>query len=161
MRPSTVTASLVGPDGVPRAVETGVAHPPGVYTFPYSAFDSEGSWQWHVVATDDLGRFSTADRTFRFDTTLRGLTVSSGGGGATARFTLSRPARVRLQIETTTGVALRTLPAVSLGAGARSLRWDGRLPLGTRAYAGTYVAHVFVASDVGASDLSVSFSFRG
>jgi hypothetical protein len=160
VRSSTVTASLVGPDGVPRPVETNVAHPAGVYTFPYSAFDREGTWQWHVAATDDLGRTSTADRTFRFDTTLRGLALSSGGGVATARFTLSRPARVRLQIETTTGVVLRTLPVLSLAPGARSVRWDGRLPLGTRAYPGTYTAHLFVSSDAGASHLDVAFRYR-
>jgi hypothetical protein len=160
VRPSTVTAALVGPDGASRPVETGAAHPPGTYTFPYSAFDREGSWQWHVVATDDLGRTSTANRTFRYDTTLRGLAVSSGGGVATARFALSRPARVRLQIETPTGVVVRALPVAALGAGARSLRWDGRLPLGTRAYAGTYVAHVFVSSEVGDSDLSGPFILR-
>jgi hypothetical protein len=159
-RPSTVTASVVGPDGAPRPLETNVAHLPGVYTFPYSAFDVEGVWHWHVVATDDLGRISTADRAFRFDTTLRGLSVSSGGGVATARFTLSRPARVRLQIETATGVVVRVLPAASLGAGARAVRWDGRLPLGTRAYPGTYAAHLFVRSEAGDTDLSVSFTFR-
>jgi hypothetical protein len=160
VRPSTVTASLVGPDGVARPLETSVAHGPGTYTFPYSAFDREGTWHWNVVATDDLGRTSTDDRTFRYDTTLRGLTVSSGGGFATARFTLSRPAQVRLQIETSTGVVLRVLPTATLAAGARAVRWDGRLPLGSRAYAGTYVAHVFVTSDVGASDSSTSFIFR-
>ncbi|HEU5362697.1 MAG TPA: phosphodiester glycosidase family protein [Gaiellaceae bacterium] len=160
VRPSTVTAALVGPDGESRPVETGVARAPGVYTFPYSAFDREGTWHWHVVAIDDLGRTSTADRAFRFDTTLRGLTVSSAGGVATARFTLSRSARVRLQIETATGVVLRALPDASLGAGARAIRWDGRLPLGTRAYAGAYFAHFFVSSDAGSSDLAVSFTLR-
>lgn len=160
VRPATVTASLVGPDGVPRPVESGVAHPPGIYTFPYSAFDREGTWVWHVVAVDDLGRTSAADRAFRYDTTLRGLAVSSGSGVATARFELSRPAQVRLQIETPSGVVLRVLPTASLAAGARALRWDGRLPLGTRAYPGPYVAHIFVSSDVGATDLSESFIFR-
>jgi hypothetical protein len=160
VRPSTVTAQLVAPDGTTRAVETAVAHAPGVYTFPYSAFDREGTWHWHVDATDDLGRRSSDDRTFRYDTTLRGLTVTSGGGVATARFTLSRPAQVQLQIETTTGVVVRTLPAVSLASGARSIRWDGRLPLSSRAYPGAYVALLHVTSDVGASDLSGSFIFR-
>jgi hypothetical protein len=157
VRPSTVTAALVGPDGAARPLETGVAHAPGLYAFPYSAFDREGTWHWHVVATDDLGRTSTADRSFRFDTTLRGLAVTPGGGGASVRFTLSRPARVRLQIETPTGAVVRTLPDASLAPGPRSIRWDGRLPLGSRAYGGTYVAHVSASSDVGASDVAVSF----
>jgi hypothetical protein len=160
VRPSTVTASLIGPDGQPRPVETGVVHGPGTYTFTASTFDREGTWHWHVAATDDLGRQSTDDRTFVVDTTLRGLAVSSGGGVATARFTLTRPAQVELRIETAGGVVLRTLPAVSLAPGVRSIRWDGRLPLGTRAYPGTYVAHLFVTSVVGTSDQSGSFIFR-
>jgi hypothetical protein len=49
---------------------------------------------------------------------------------------------------------------VSLAPGVRSIRWDGRLPLGTRAYPGTYVAHLFVTSVVGTSDQSGSFIFR-
>jgi flagellar hook assembly protein FlgD len=76
------------------------------------------------------------------------------------RFTLARPAKVSLQIETATGVVMKKLPAVSLPAGAQSLTWDGTLPQGTRAYAGTYVAHVFATSSAGTSDLAVQFSFR-
>jgi hypothetical protein len=34
------------------------------------------------------------------------------------------------------------------------------LPQGTRAYAGAYVAHVFVTSAIGATDLTVPFSYR-
>jgi hypothetical protein len=40
------------------------------------------------------------------------------------------------------------------------VRWDGRLPGGSRAFAGTYVAHLLVASDVGTSERSVSFRYR-
>jgi hypothetical protein len=57
-------------------------------------------------------------------------------------------------------VIVRALAAVSLPAGAQQLVWDGRLPHGTRAYGGTYVAHVFVTSAVGTSDLAVQFGFR-
>jgi hypothetical protein len=161
VRPSTVTAELVGPDGAPRVLEAGVRHDPGVYTFPYATFDREGTWHWNVSATDDLGRPSTADRPFRFDTTLRGLAVPrTATGTATVRFILSRPARVTLQVETPTGVVVRALPAAQLGAGQQAVTWDGRLPLGTRAFAGTYVAHLFVTSVVGASELSGAFSFR-
>ena len=55
---------------------------------------------------------------------------------------------------------VRTLPTASLQAGANSLVWDGRLPQGTKAYGGTYVAHVFVTSKVGTSDLVTQFAFR-
>ncbi len=161
VRPSQVTAQLVGPDGRPRVLEAGVHHDPGSYAFTYAAFDAEGTWHWNVTATDDLGRSSAIDRTFRYDATLRGLAVPKlARGSAAVRFTLSRPASVELRIETGNGVVVRDLPPVSLSAGARSVVWDGRLPHGTLAYGGRYVAHVFVTSAVGTSDLSSPFSFR-
>ena len=161
VRPSVVTAELVGPDGVPRVLESAVKHDPGAYTFADPTFDSEGTWRWLVTATDDLGRASTIDRPFRYDLTLRALTAPGlAHAHAAIRFTLSRPARVRLQIETTTGVLVRALPAASLAAGPQSLTWDGRLPHGTKAYNGTFVAHVFATSDAGTSDLATQFTFR-
>jgi len=161
VRPSVVTAQLVGPDGVPRVLESAVHHDPGSYPFVYSTFDVEGTWHWNVSATDDLGRASTIERTFRYDTTLRGLQAPRlARTQATIHFTLSRPAKVQLRIETGSGVIVRTLPATSLPAGAQALVWDGRLPHGTKAYGGTYVAHVFATSVAGTSDLASQFIFR-
>lgn len=161
VRPSQVTAQLIGPDGRPRVLETSVQHDPGSYTFPYSTFDAEGAWHWNVTATDDLKRTSTIDRAFRYDTTLRGLGVPKLARGTAAfRFTLARPASVRLRIETPNGVLVREVPPVSLPSGTQSVVWDGRLPHGTRAYGGSYVAHLFVTSSVGTSDLLAPFSFR-
>jgi exopolysaccharide biosynthesis protein len=161
VRPSKVTAQLIGPDNVARPLETNVQHDPGSYPFTYSTFDVEGNWHWNVTATDDLGRTSTIDRPFRYDTTLRGVNVPKLSlAQATVRFTLSRPASVRLRIETKNGVVVRTLAPVALQAGARSVAWDGTLPQGTRAYGGVYVAHVFATSDVGTSDIAIPFAFR-
>jgi hypothetical protein len=161
VRPSTVTATLVGPDGVQHPVESGVAHPPGTYAFTAGTFDREGAWRWDVSATDDLGRASTIERMFRFDATLRSLTVPRPArGGIRVGFTLTRPARVTLRIETAGGILLRALPAAALQPGAGTLRWDGRLPGGSPAFAGTYVAHLLITSDVGTSERSVSFRFR-
>jgi hypothetical protein len=161
VRPSTVTAQLIGPDNVPRVLETAVAHPPGSYPFTFTGYDAEGTWRWVVQATDDLGRVSTIDRAFRYDTTLKSLAAPAVAvGRAPIRFTLSRPASVRVRIETRNGVVVQTLPAVQLPSGAQQLVWDGRFPQGTRAYAGSYVAHVFATSSVGTSDLAVQFAFR-
>ncbi len=161
VRPSLVTAALVGPDAVARVLEAAVKHDPGVYAFTYPTFDAEGTWHWLVTATDDLGRASTIDRPFRYDLTLRALTAPRlAHAHAAIHFTLSRPARVRLQIETTAGVLVRALPVASLAAGPQALAWDGRLPHGTKAYNGAYVAHVFATSDVGTSDLATQFAFR-
>ena len=161
VRPSTVTAQLVGPDGTAHVLEGGVQHPAGTYAFTYGTFDHEGTWHWDVSATDDLGRTSSVDRTFRYDTTLQGLAAPRAARGtASFRFTLTRPAQVQLRIETQGGVVLRALAPASLAAGAQALTWDGRLQLGSRAYAGTYVADLTVASDVGTSDLSATFAYR-
>jgi hypothetical protein len=161
VRPSTVTAQLVGPDGAVHVLEAAVAHPAGTYTDSFSPFDVEGEWHWNVTATDDLGRVTTIDRTFRVDSTLRGLVVPTPARGrATARFVLGRQASVVLRIETIGGVKVRALPAVVLQAGQRSLSWDGTLAGGTVAPPGRYVAHVFATSSVGTSDLQTTFSFR-
>ncbi len=96
VRPSTVTASLIGPDGVSHPVDAG-SRQPGSYRFAWTSFDAEGTWHWRVQATDDLNRSSTADQTFQYDLTLSGLTVPrSASGGPEAGFTLSRPASVVL-----------------------------------------------------------------
>jgi hypothetical protein len=161
VRPSKVTAQLVGPDNVARPLETDVQHDPGSYTFTYSTFDQEGNWHWRVTATDDLGRVSTIDRPFRYDTTLRAVTApKTATAQATIRFTLARAASVRLRIETKGGIVVRTLAPVSLQPGAESVVWDGRLPHGTKAYGGVYVAHVFATSSAGTSDVAVPFAFR-
>jgi hypothetical protein len=161
VRPSKVTAELIGPDGVPRLLEDNVPHDPGAYPATFTAYDAEGTWHWHVQATDDLGRVSTADRSFRYDATLRALVVPKvAAGSLTVRFTLTRAARVRLRIETRSGVVMRDFPPVSLSTGSQQLVWDGSLPQGTRAYTGAYVAHLSVVSTVGSSELSVPFGFH-
>jgi hypothetical protein len=161
VRPSTVTAALVGPDGTRHALETSVRHDPGTYTFRYSTFDAEGTWQWQVSATDDLGRVSTAGRAFRYDTTLHGLAVPrSVRGRLPVAFALARTAAVTLRIETPSGVVVRSLTAGRLTAGTHSLTWDGRLSAGTRAFGGSYVARVLATSSVGSSDLAATFVFR-
>src|SRR5262249_1094535 len=60
-RPSTVTASLLGPDGVPRSTASGPVQP-GTYPLEFTGLradatpDAEGPYRWLVNATDDLGR---------------------------------------------------------------------------------------------------------
>jgi hypothetical protein len=161
VRPSKVTAELIGPDGVPRVLEADVSHDPGVYPATFATYDAEGTWHWHVQATDDLGRVSIADRSFRYDATIRALVVPKvATARLTVRFMLTRAAKVRLRIETRSGVVMRDFPPASLTSGSQQLAWDGSLPQGTRAYAGSYVAHLSVVSAVGASELSVPFGFR-
>ena len=101
---------------------------PGRTPFTYSTFDVEGTWHWNVTATDDLKRVSTIDRAFRYDTTLRGLSVPRPARGTAAiRFTLSRPASVRLRIETPNGVR-RSRPAAREPVARSAVRRLGRTP---------------------------------
>ena len=161
VRPSKVTAELIGPDGAPRVLEADVPHDAGSYADQLSTYDVEGTWHWHVQATDDLGRASTVDRPFRYDTTLRNLVVPKvAQSSLVVRFSLTRDATVRLRIETKGGVVMRDVAPSALTAGPRQLLWDGRLQQRTRAYSGAYVAHLTVTSMVGTSELSVPFSFH-
>jgi Phosphodiester glycosidase len=64
VRPSTVIATLVGPGGAGVALASG-ARAPGVYRFNWaSAGQPAGAWTFRVVADDDQGRRSTAERDF-------------------------------------------------------------------------------------------------
>jgi hypothetical protein len=160
VRPSDVTAAVIGPDGVVHALDSG-SRQPGIYRFTWNAYDAEGTWHWNVKATDDLGRASIADQTFQYDLTLSRLLVpKSSLGGVKATFTLSRAANVTLRVETTLGTVVTTSPPVSLDAGTQSLSWDGNTSSGAPAPAGSYVARVTAVSSVGAIDLSAPFTLR-
>ena len=76
VRPSTVTASLVGPDRVPRQTQTGPREPghlPARLERPHApraAPEPEGRWRWVVNAVDDPAQQSTAERVFSLNNTL-------------------------------------------------------------------------------------------
>jgi Phosphodiester glycosidase/FlgD Ig-like domain len=162
VRPSTVTASVVDPNGVAQTVDTG-QRDAGTYRFPWTTFGAEGTYHWRVQATDDLGRQSTADVTFTYDLTLSGLAVPKSAAPATGLkvgFTLSRPASVTLQIETPRGLVVASEPAVQLPAGAASLTWPGATTAGGTAPNGSYVARVIATSEIGTSDAAAIFTWR-
>jgi hypothetical protein len=163
VRPSSVTAAVVGPDGTEHPLDSGDRQP-GTYRFTWSAIDAEGAWQWRVTAVDDLGRQSQVDQTFTYDLTLSSLAIprsTKTGAGATVRFQLARPASVALDVETSGGTAVATLPGQQLPAGAAALRWDGTLDGTTKAPPGSYVAHVTATSDIGTMALSAPFTIHG
>jgi len=162
VRPSSVTAVLLGPNGVPHPLDSG-DKPAGTYRFTWTAFDAEGTWRWSVQATDDLGRSSTAEETFTYDLTLSGLSVprsASAQAGLAVGFALSRGASVSLQIETPAGTVVSTQPPVDLQAGPQSLTWPGTTTGGTPAPPGSYVARVTATSSIGTSDLSAPFTLH-
>jgi hypothetical protein len=162
VRPSTVAANVVGPDGQSHPLDTG-ARDPGTYRFTWTTFDSEGTWHWNVQATDDANRQSTADQTFVYDLTLTGLSVprtTTAAAGLQVGFTLSRPATVTLRIETNAGTVVDVLPASQLAAGTQSLLWDGMTSGGGPAPPGEYVARVTDTSSIGTVGHTAPFTLR-
>jgi hypothetical protein len=64
VRPSTVTAQVVGPGGATASLDSG-ARTPGTYRLSWAAGGQPaGDWTFRVVADDDQGRRSTAERDF-------------------------------------------------------------------------------------------------
>jgi phosphodiester glycosidase/flagellar hook capping protein FlgD len=160
--PSTVTASVIAPDGTTYPVDSGT-RAPGVYHFTWSSFGTQGTWHWNVHATDNLGRQSTADQPFSYNLTLSGLkvpTIDALSSGVPVSFTLSQPATVTLQIEKLGGAIVRTLPSQSAPTGAQTITWDATLDGQTKAYTGTYVMRVTATNSIGTMSLTAPFTLR-
>jgi hypothetical protein len=170
VRPSTVTASIVEPDGTTAYTESG-ARLPGVYkvTWPGSRAKSRaqtlGRWRWVVNATDDQSKTSSVERGFWVNDTLGFLRVSPKAirlkakrrNSVVARFRLAHSARVIGSIWTRSGVLVRKFKPVNLNPGTRTLRWDGRYASHRLAYRGTYVFKVFAQNAFGPVQLAQAF----
>ena len=171
VRPSTVTASIVGPDGNARFSQT-VQQGPGTYKFSYAgtkpdgSAEAEGKWHWTVTALDDLGRRSTADQPFWLNNTLGFLQVPSNAvvGGrrrlTVARFALTHPAKVTTRIESQSGLLIRRLGKANLRPGTLRVRWDGRDQRKHLVYGGRYVLRVRAVSQFGPTELTRTFRVR-
>jgi hypothetical protein len=171
VRPSTVTASLVGPDRIPRQTQTGERQP-GVYRLNWSgrtaqgAPEPEGLWRWVINAVDDQQQVSSVTRSFYLNNTLGYLRVRPArvvvrrrGGTLRVRFRLAHPALVTVTIETASGARVRTIQR-RLRAGQMSIRWDGRYGNGVRAFSGPYLARVRTSNTFGRAELARRFSVR-
>jgi flagellar hook assembly protein FlgD len=157
VRPSTVTASLVGPGGASISLDSG-QRAPGVYKFTWAGTNPDGSpavegkWTFSVAASDDQGRRSTAERQLSLNNTLGFVTAQASARRMTAAFKLARPARVATRIETPSGVIVRTLPGRSLPAGDAATSWSGR--------PGRYVLSVTATNEVGSVEQTAPFTLR-
>jgi hypothetical protein len=176
VRPSTVKASIIGPDGQ-AAYDVTEARLAGTYTITWPtgprsarkrALTPLGRWRWVVNATDDLSQQSSMERAFWVNDTLGFLRVSPravrlrarGRNLVVARFRLAHPATVVGTVTTRTGVLVRRIGPVRLGAGARSLRWNGRYRSGRLAYRGSYDFSVYAKNSYGPVTLAQSFGVR-
>lgn len=168
VRPSTVTAKIVGADGVARFTQT-ATQAPGTYKVSWpgtkadGTVDTEGRWHWLVTAIDDLGRQSSADQPFWLNDTLGGLRVPqtilvrAGSRPVVATFTLTHPAKVTTSVESTNGVVVRKLGTATVGAVTASVRWDGRDRRGNLVYGGRYVLRVHAQNQYGPTELTQTF----
>jgi flagellar hook assembly protein FlgD len=172
VRPSRVTATVTGPGGVTRPVDSGDRRP-GLYSFDWTGrqaggTEPEGRWRFAVTAVDNEGRSSTADRSFSLNNTLGYVTVKplravvrrKRGGRVAIGFQLSRPASVIIAITSKTGQLLRVVRSGQAPAGKVSATWDGRYPNRKAVFSGTYVAKVTATNGVGRAELARSFRVR-
>ena len=172
VRTSTVTATLTGPGGVTRTVDSGERRP-GLYRFDWTgrnegAPETEGRWRFAISAVDKEGRSSTAERAFNLNNTLGYITVKplravvrrKRGTRVTIGFQLTRPAAVSISITSKTGQLLRVVRNARAPAGRVVAIWDGRYPNGKPVFSGTYVAKVTAISGAGRADLARSFRVR-
>jgi hypothetical protein len=172
VRPSEVTANLVGPDGVARASFQGTVQP-GTYPLAWSGRkpdgtpDLEGRYRLVVNAVDDQGQASAIDRGFWLNNTLGFakrvpliLTVPRESPRPVATATLTRAAVVTTRIETTSGVILKTFPRRRAQAGEVQVTWDGLAATGAVVYSGRYVARVIAENSLGPAEVAVAFGVR-
>jgi hypothetical protein len=172
VRPSRATVTLLGPGGVRREVDGG-DKAPGTYRFSWNGLtaanrpEAEGSWRLTVEATDDLGRSSRAHRFFSLNRTPGALRVAPAsvpvgrrGGRATARFALTRTARITVTVETAAGVVVAKPAQRSLAAGRHAVVWNGRVAGRSPAHTGRYVLRVAAANRVGTATLAAPFAVR-
>jgi hypothetical protein len=156
VRPSTVTASLVGPGGSTRVLAAGTRQP-GLYRVTWDGVDAtgapapEGRYRFSVSSSDDLGQSSTASRQFTLDDTLGFVHV--GRNARAVSFKLAHAAKIRVTVETLGGEIMRTVAAGPRSAGAVTVRWNGRDGRRKRIARGTYVVRVAATSQVGLSQL--------
>lgn len=161
-RPSTVVATLAGPNSTKITLVNGTESP-GAHTLTWDgAIDAapapEGPWTFAVTATDDRKVTTTAQQTFSLDNTLSSLAVTSGSRPA-ATFQLMRSANVVVRIERLNGVPVASLGSGERAAGTQHVTWRGRI--GKRqAQRGRYRVEVVATSSVGTSSLAAQFSLR-
>ena len=173
VRPSRVTARIVGPDRVARVTQEG-ERTPGVYrvTWPGTtasgAPEPQGRWRWLVTAVDDRGQASSVERGFWLNNTLGFLQArpvivvraKRARRVPVATFRLAQEARVTVTVESVSGAIVKTLVRTRLAAGTRTLRWNGRNGKNAPVYAGRYIVRVRVSNRFGPAALTAAFSVR-
>jgi flagellar hook assembly protein FlgD len=153
VRPSQVTASVIGPDRTARTLVQD-SEQPGVHTLQWDGSGAvEGSWRFSVTGVDDLGRTTTAERTFALNQTLASLQVASSTSGLAVTFQLAHAADVTATVERANGIVLATLLSKKLESGVQSVSWKGRPSAG-------YRVRVVAANSIGTATLVAPVTAR-
>ena len=183
VRPSNVTATLTAPDGS-IAWQDSAVREPGMYDVPFPPSSppppervspaqtepvatAEGRWSLTVAATDDQGLSSSTARRFAVNSTLGYLSVTpvrvavrKTGGHADIRWSQARTARVKVTVETTEGIVVRTVSNASLPAGEQTLVWDGRAGNRKPVAGGRYVVRVAATNELGLVSVTRAITVR-
>jgi flagellar hook assembly protein FlgD len=170
---ASVTATLVGPDRSTRVlVQEGES--PGDHTLQWDghtttgAVAPEGTWKLSVVAVDDRGVTSTADRQFVLDNTLGALQATppvaqlrpKARGSVAATFDLAHAAQVTVTVEKRSGIVIATVLDDQLAPGPQKVLWNGRTWTGSLAFTGAYQLHVVATNATGTVSLVAPFTAR-
>ena len=168
VRPSQVTATLIGPDRSTRVLVQD-AEQPGVHTLEWDGKDAvEGNWRFSVTGTDDLGRPTTAERTFALNETIGSLAVTPTAAQlrpgvsdvVTATFDLAHAANVTVTVEKRSGIVIATLLSKQLDPGSQKVLWNGRLWTGSLATTGEYQVRVVATNQIGKATVTAPFTAR-
>ena len=187
VRPSTVTVTLTAPDGSVAAQESG-GREPGPYEVAFPPLPppppppaggqppveptqplppAEGRWTLSVTSIDDQGLSSSATRRFAVNSTLGFLRVEPtrlflppSGRSAAIRWTQARGARVKVTVETSEGILVRTVVDQRFEPAQQSTPWNGRAGNGKLVAGGRYVVRVSATNEFGTVSLTQSLTVR-
>jgi hypothetical protein len=187
VRPSTVTVTLTAPDGTVAAQESG-GREPGTYEVAFPPLPpppppppegqpppepteplppAEGRWALTVTSADDQGLSSSATRRFAVNSTLGFLRLQPGrlflppsGRNAAIQWTQARAARVKVTVETSDGILVRTVVSQRYGPGGQTAVWNGRMDNGKLVSGGRYVVRVTATNELGAVSLEQQLNVR-
>jgi flagellar hook assembly protein FlgD len=121
-----------------------------------------------VTGTDDLGRTTTAERTFALNETIGSLAVTpaaaqlrpGASGVLAATFDLAHTANVTVTVEKRSGIVIATLLSEQLDAGPQKVLWNGRLWTGSLATTGEYQVRVVATNSIGTAMVTAPFTAR-
>lgn len=187
VRPSTVTVMLTAPDGTIAAQESG-GREPGTYEVAFPPLPppppsppegqpppepteplppAEGRWTLTVTSADDQGLSSSATRRFAVNSTLGFLRLEPSrlflppsGRNAAIQWTQARAARVKVTVETSDGILVRTVVSQRYEPGGQAAVWNGRMANGKLVSGGRYAVRVTATNELGVVTLEQQLTVR-